>query len=64
MEYYSSPQETEPDLPWNVECLPGRHGSAVTCRGHRGSGCSRCARNRVWLKYSLRRSPLAPLWSN
>ena len=46
------------------ECLLGRHGSAVICHGDRSSGCSRCARNRVWLKYSWRRLPLAPLWSN
>ena len=45
---------------WVFECLLWRHRSAVTCRGDRGSGCSRPGRHSVWHKSSWRRSPLAP----
>ena len=54
------PTEAESDLPLWFECLLRRHGSAVSCRGDRGSGCSRPGRHSMWHKSSWRRSPLAP----
>ena len=43
------------------ECLLQRHGSAVTCCGYRGSGCSRLGRCSLWHKSFWRRLPLVPL---
>ena len=60
------PTETEPDLPWVsqvsqvFECLLWRHGSAVTCYGDWGFGCTRSGSHSMWDKPSWRRSPLAP----
>ena len=42
------------------ECLLQRHGSAVTCHGDRGSGCSRPGSCSMWHKPSWRKLPLAP----
>ena len=55
-----TPQRVSQTCLWVFECLLWRRGSAVTCCGDRGSGCTRSGSCSVWDKPSCRRSPLAP----